>query len=100
MYLWNSKYLRSTTDTSMTECDKIITVMDIVSTRKKNTIAANVTGTASINCHSKNVRYCYILHTVLSVNILLLIILLFAVIMQNKKVQYKMEINELEKSLY
>ena len=73
MYLWNSKYLRSITDTSVTECDKIITVMDIVSTRKKNTIAANVTGTASINCHSKNVRYCYILHTVLLVNILLLI---------------------------
>ena len=73
MYLWNSKYLRSTTDTSVTECDKIITVMDIVSTKKKNTIAANVTGTASINCHSKNVRYCCILHTVLLVNILLLI---------------------------
>ena len=75
MYLWNSKYLRSTADTSVTECDKIITVMDIVSTRRKNTIAANVTS-MSISCHSKNVRYCYILHTVLLVNILLLIIII------------------------
>ena len=33
----------------MTECDKIITVMDIASTKKTNTVATNVTSTASIN---------------------------------------------------
>ena len=67
----NSKYLKST---SKTECDKIITVMDIASTKK--TIATNVTSTASINCHSIKVRDCYILHTVLLAIILLLIIII------------------------
>ena len=60
----NSKYLKSTADTSVTECDEIIIVMNIVSTKdtntiatkKTNTIATNVTSTASINCHSKKVR--------------------------------------------
>ena len=70
-YIWNpsscicenSKYLKSITDTSVNECDDIIFVMDIVSTKKRNTIATNVMSTASINCHSKNVRDWYILHT-------------------------------------
>ena len=44
--------------------------MDIVSTKMANTIATNITK----NCHSKNMRYCYILHTVLLATILLLII--------------------------
>ena len=47
--------------------------MDIVSTKKTNTIATNV----SINCDSKKVKNkidCYILHTVLLAIILLLII--------------------------
>ena len=43
-------------------------------TEKTNTIATNVLRTASINCHSKKVRDYYILHTVLSVTIILLII--------------------------
>ena len=51
-------------DTSVIEWDEIISVMDIVSTKMTNTIAKNVTSTASINCHSKKVRDCYILHTV------------------------------------
>ena len=46
-YIWNpsacicenSKYLKSITDTSVTECDEIIIVMDIVSTKKANNIA-------------------------------------------------------------
>ena len=65
--------------------NKIISVMNIASTKITNTIATNV----SINCHNKKVRYkvdCYILHTVLVVIILLLKIfakLLFAIIMQN-----------------
>ena len=58
----------------MIECDEIITIMDIVSTKKTNTIEANVTSTTSINCHSKKVRDCYVLHTVLLVIILLLIV--------------------------
>ena len=59
----NGKYLKSTADTSVIACDEIITVMVIVSTKKTNTIATNVTSTASINCHSKKVRDWYILHT-------------------------------------
>ena len=39
----NSKYLKSIADTSVTECDEIIFVMDNVSTKKTNTIATNVT---------------------------------------------------------
>ena len=60
----NSKYLKSVGDTSVTKWDKIVIVM-------KN-ITTNVTTTALINCHSKKVRYCYILHTVLLMIILLL----------------------------
>ena len=58
----------------MIECDEIITVMDIASTKMTNTIATNVTRTASVNCHSKRVKDCYILHTVLLAVMLLLII--------------------------
>ena len=56
----NSKHLKST---SVTEYDEVITVIDIISTKKA--IATNVTSTASINCHSKKVKDCCILHTVL-----------------------------------
>ena len=70
----NSHYLKSFADTSLTECDEIITFMDNVSTKKTNTIGKNVTSTASINFHSKNVRDCCILHTFLLVIILLLVI--------------------------
>ena len=55
----------------MTECDEIISVMDIVSTKK-----TNVMSTRSINGHSVKVRDCYILHTVLLAIILLLIIII------------------------
>ena len=48
--------------------------MDILSTKKTNTIATNVKSTASINCQSKKVRDCYILHTALLVIILILMI--------------------------
>ena len=49
----------------MTECDKNPVIMDIVSTKKRNTaetkktntIATNVTSTASINCHSKDIHF-------------------------------------------
>ena len=56
------------------ECDESITVMDIVSTKKTNAISTNNTSTTTINCHSKKVRDCYILHTFILVIILLLII--------------------------
>ena len=75
----NSKYLKRFDDTSLTECDEIIIVIDNVSTKKTNTIEIkkiNVTSTASINCHSKNVRDSYILHTV----VLMIILLLIAII--------------------
>ena len=46
--------------------------MDIVSkTKKTNTIATNTTITAWINCHSKKVSDCYVLHTVLLAIIIL-----------------------------
>ena len=67
----NSKYLNSN---SVTEFDEIITVMDIVST--KRTRATNVLSTASINFHSIKVRDCYVLHTVLLAIILLLLIII------------------------
>ena len=49
----NSKYLKSIADTSVIECDEIITAMG--------------TGTSLINCHGKKVRDRFILHTVLLV---------------------------------
>ena len=61
----NSKYLQSVADTSVTGCDEIVIFMDNLSTKKTNTIATNVTSTASVNWHSKKVRDCYNLHTVL-----------------------------------
>ena len=76
----------------MTECDKFITGMDIVST--KETIATSVTSTAS-NCHIIKIKYCYILGTVLLEIILLLIIIIACYAKQ--KVIYKMENNELKK---
>ena len=66
----NCKYLKSIADTLVIEFDKIISVMDIVSTKMTNALATNLTK----NCHSKKVRDCYILHTVLLAIILLLII--------------------------
>ena len=72
MYLWNSKDLKSVTDTSVTECDEIIIVMD----SSKKIIATNFKSTASINCHSIKVIDCYVLHTVLLGIILLLIIII------------------------
>ena len=52
----NSEYLKSIDDTSVTECDEMIIVMDNVTTKTTNTIATNVTSTTVINCHSKKVR--------------------------------------------
>ena len=79
-YSWNpsictcedSKYLKSIANTSVTECDEIISVMDIGSTKMTNTTATN--GTKNFQC--KKVRHCYILHPVLLVIILLLIVLI------------------------
>ena len=52
----NSKYLKSVADTSLTKCDENVIVIDNLSTKKTNTIATNVTSTASINWHNKTVR--------------------------------------------
>ena len=70
----NSKCSKSVADTSFTKCDEIVIVMDIVSIKKTETIATNVTSTASINFHHEKVRDCHIWHTVLLVIVLLLII--------------------------
>ena len=61
----NNKYLKSVANTSVTKCDEIVIVMYIALTKMANTIATNVISTASINCHSKKVRDCYVLHAVL-----------------------------------
>ena len=61
----------------MTECDNIVIVIDIVSTKKTNTIVAkktSVMSTASVNYHSKKVKDCYIFHTDLLAVILQLMI--------------------------
>ena len=58
----------------MTKCDEIVIAKNNLSKKKTNTIATNVMSTASINCHTKKVRDCYILHPVLLATILLLII--------------------------
>ena len=55
----------------MTKCDEIMIIYNL-SAKKTNTIATNVTSTASINYHCKTVRDCYILHAVLLVIILIL----------------------------
>ena len=51
--LWDEKYLKSIPNTSLTACDKIISVLDTVSTKITNTIAANI----PINFNGKKVRY-------------------------------------------
>ena len=63
--------------------------MDIVSAKKANAIAVNVTSTASINGHTKKVRDYYILNTVVLVIILLLIIIIICYY-YTKKLQSKM----------
>ena len=65
MYLWEYKYLKSVAHTSEIDCDGIVFVIDIVATKMANTIATNITSTAStsINSHRKKVRDCYMLHS-------------------------------------
>ena len=65
----NSKYLKSIGDTSVIKCDEIITAIDIVLTKKANSIATNNKSTASINFHNKIVS-----------KVLLAIILLLTII--------------------
>ena len=63
----NGKYLNSIANTSATECDETVFVADIVSTKKKNTIATNVTSTSSINSHSKkSKRFLYFAYSFIS----------------------------------
>ena len=80
-------------------------VMDNLSTKKINTKATNVTSTASINWHSKTVRECYILLTVLLAIILILIIIIIIIIINiiiifylyaKRKGHYFYNINTLE----
>ena len=71
-----SDYLKSVGDSSVTEWDKIVIVLGISSTKKTSTIATFVVSTASINCHSKKVRDCYISQKVLLIILLLLMIII------------------------
>ena len=70
----NSKYVKGVAYTLVIACDEIIPVTDIVWTTMTNAIAPNV----SINSDDKKVRYkidCYILHTVLSLLLLMIAII-------------------------
>ena len=53
----NDKYLVTIADTSVSPCDEIKHVMNIVSTNAANTISTNVTSTASIIFDDKKRRY-------------------------------------------
>ena len=63
----------------MTECDEIVTAMDNLSTKKgkcysnkrTNTIAINITSTASINYHSKKKILLYFAHSFISDHIII-----------------------------
>ena len=81
----NRKYLKSVADTSLIKRDETVVGMDILSTKKTNTIATNVMSTASTNCHSKKVRDYYILNTVFLVIILLLIITIICYLYAKQK---------------
>ena len=82
----NSKYFKSVADTSVTECDEIVIFMYIISIKRTNTIATYITSNPSINCRSKKVRDCYILHTVLLMTILILIIIIICYYYVKQKV--------------
>ena len=69
----------------MITCDEIKTVMDVVSTKTTNAIAANVTSAASINCLSKKEKFCYILHTFQLVIILPLKIIIICYYYEKQK---------------
>ena len=69
----NKKYLKGVVNTSMTKGDETVIVLNNWSTKKTNTITANVSSTALINWYGKKVRDCYILQTVLLIKIKLLI---------------------------
>ena len=84
-YSWNlsictfdsSSYLKSIVNASIIMCDKIIYVMDILSTNRLNALIANVMSNVSINLNDKKVSYkinFYILHMVLLSIMLLFII--------------------------
>ena len=51
----NRKYLKNIADTSVTECDEIMIVMVIVSTKKTNTIATKKDKYYSNKCY----KYCF-----------------------------------------
>ena len=71
--------------TAMTKRGEIEIVIDIVSTKKINTVATHTTSTTSIICHSKKVRDCYILHMDLLAVILILIIIIIYCYYGNQK---------------
>ena len=58
----------------MIACHETMPIIDVASTKMTNTTATIVTKTSSINCHSKKVRDCHIMHKVSSAIKLLLTI--------------------------
>ena len=73
----NGRYLKSIADNPVIACDKVISVLDIVSTKMTNIISTNVVSTASVSFHSEkgwSKTDCSNLYTVLLAIILLMII--------------------------
>ena len=71
MYFDNIKYLKFFAGISMIKSDGIINLMDIVSAKKTNSIATNVTSNDLTNCHCRNVR-----DTLLAIKLLLITIII------------------------
>ena len=79
----DSKYVGSIIDNPVITCDEIINAAESastnVSTNLMSTVSTNVASNASLNFYNRKVRYkidFYILHTVLSVPLLLFIIII------------------------
>ena len=77
----------------MIECDEIISVTDIVSTKK-----TNVTNTTSISCHGITVRDCYILHSFISNHIIIDNYYFLLSLCKTKRYNIKMKKNKLKKA--
>ena len=86
MCLWEKKVFKKCLLILQWLGDKIVIVTDNLSTKKTNTIATDVTNTASIDCHNKEVKNCCILHAVLLAIILLLIIIIICYLYAKQKV--------------
>ena len=69
-YSWNPstcicEYLTGIANISVTQCDEITIAMDIVSTKKTNTVGTDVKSTVSVNLKVKGKKLLYFTHILL-----------------------------------